>query len=186
MASTLELLLLAQLSGPGTPAFAQTDASTIAPGNVTAATALTKQWTALPGTPAVPQAYEVYTEFNGTWGGTALNLYGDIAGTATLLATVGAVFAPSVVSGNSVNGWLRLMVRVASATTCRLHIAGSINDQSLNSGVVTNGTGCAISGTVATGVAFAAADTIAIAYAFSSSVTGQSMTTYGSTFTRLA
>jgi hypothetical protein len=186
LASTLELLLLAQLSGPGTPVFAQTDASGIAPGNVTTATALTRQWTVLPGTPASPQAYELYTEFNGTWGGERLELFADIAGTSTLLAQVGAIFAPSVASGDSVNGWLRLMVRVASATACRLHMAGSINDNSLNSGVVTNGTGCPISGTVTTGIAFAGADTIAISHAFSSSSSSQGLTTFGSTFTRLA
>jgi hypothetical protein len=186
MASTIELLLLAQLSGPGTPVFAQADASGIAPGNVTTATAVTRQWAALPGTPAAPQAYEVYTEFNGTWGAQQLHLYADIAGTATLLASLGALFVPSAASGDNVNGWLKLTVRVASATACRLHLAGSINDQTLNGGVVTNGTACPISSTVTTGIAFGSADTIAISYAFAASVTGQSISTYGSTFTRLA
>lgn len=185
MAGTIELLLLAQLSGPGAPVSAQADASGIAPGNVTTATAVTRQWAALPGTPAAPQAYEVFTEFNGVWGGQQLHLYGSIAGASTLLASLGALFVPSAASGDNVNGWLRLTVRVASATACRLHLAGSINDQSLNSGVVTNGTACAISGTVATGIAFAAADTIAISYAFAASVSGQSISTYGSTFTQV-
>lgn len=185
MASTIELLLLAQLSGPGIPAFAQTDASTIAPGNVTTAMALTKQWSALPGTPTSPQAYELATEFNGTWGAEQLRLYGDIAGTSTLLATIGAVFASGASSGDSVNGWLRLTVRVASATTCRLHLAGAINDNTLNSGVI-DATGAPITGTVATGIAFAASDTIAISHEFAASSAGQGLTTYGSTFTRLA
>ncbi len=183
MASTLELLLLAQLAGPGSPVFAQTDTSSITTGNVTTATAITVPWASLPGTPAIGQVYGLKTEFNGTWGNQLLTFYADIAGTMTSLCTIGAALGAS---GDTVNGWLDLTVRVVSATACRLHLKGVIVDSTANSGHVLDTSAAPISSTVVTGIAFAGSDTIALACAFGASVTGQTVATLGSTFTRMA
>lgn len=184
MASTIELLLLAQQSGPGSAGLASTDISAIPSGNVTAATAVTKLWPALPGTPTAGQAYELATEFNGVFGNQLLTFYADIAGTFTSMAAVGAAFGSS---GDVINGWLRLTVRVLTATTCRLQLAGAMVDTTANGGHILSGSGgnaVPISSAVQFGIAFAASDTIGIGVAFGTSVSGQTVETFGSTFTR--
>lgn len=185
MASTIELLLLAQSSGPGSAPMISTDESSIPSGNVTSATAITKLWPALPGTPAAGQVYELATEFNGVFGGVVTTFYAGIAGSFTSMAAIGGTFGAS---GDVINGWLKLTVRVLTATTCRLHLAGSMVDTSANSGhILTGSSGNAvpISSAVAFGITFAASDTIAVGVAFASSAAAQTIETFGSTFTRV-
>jgi hypothetical protein len=162
-----------------------TSISTHSTGNVTAPTAITDAFTIDTQNGAVPLAFHtIKTFFNGTWGGQAMTVYADISGTFTALCTVGAVFASGVASGDSVNGWLELELEVITSTTCRLHIAGSIIDSTLNAGKLTNGTGAPVSSTVATGIAMAAGGTVAIAIEFAGSAAGQTIITEGARYTR--
>ena len=178
MASTIELLLLALLSGPGQPPMVQTDATTYASGNVTTATAVTQAWPALPGTPAAGAVYTVETAFTGTWEGNSLGFSADIGGTWYS-------FAPNIASGAfssaaAVAGWLKLTVRVTSATACKISLAGAIGE---TASAVSPGSGAVPVASSAASVTFGASDAIGLGVAFGSGSAGQGITCYGSTFT---
>jgi hypothetical protein len=181
MASTIELLLLASLSGPGTPVFAQTDPTAYSPGNVTSAAAITKSWGMLPGAPQAGQVYGIATEFTGTWQSEPLAFQVAVAGAWTQMnPSIGAsAFAGAAV----IAGWLALTVRVLSATTGRFALAGAIGAVS---SAVTPGTETIGLAPLSQTLTIAASDTIALGYLFGSSAAGQGLQTYGSTFTRMA
>lgn len=163
----------------------QTSTGGITTTNPTSPTAITAAYT-VDGSNGmtVGATHTIETWFNGTWGGQKMTVYADINGTSTALATIGAVFAAGAASGDSVNGWLQMKILVVSGTACRIHLKGSINDQTLNSGAITTGTGCPISSTVATGITIALLDTLAIAIEFAGSVPTQQIVTEGSEYTR--
>jgi hypothetical protein len=178
MASTIELLLLAQMSGPGSPVLAQAASATIPSGNATAATLVTQAWTALPGTPAVGTVYTVETEFGGAWEGNSLALAACIAGTYYQ-------FTPDIGSGAfsagaALAGWLRLTVRVTAASACKISMAGAI--VATTTGLAPGSGSVAIATTPST-EPFAGADTIGIGVLFGASNSSQTIICYGSTFT---
>jgi hypothetical protein len=160
----------------------QTSTLSVNTGNVTVKTDITTGYTlnsAVVGTVA-----EVATDFNGVWGGQLLTFYADINGTFTQVGLpVGAVFGSGVASGDAVAGWGRMVFRVVSATTVRVHLEGAIFDSTQNSGHISTSTQVNLGGTDVTGVTFAAGDTLAIAIAFGGSTAGQTIITEGSDFT---
>lgn len=178
MASTLELLLLAQQAA-FPPVVAFTDVSAITVTNQTSATAITKLYTVPPATPAAGTVYTLEAEFGGSWGAVAMTIWADISGTFTQLAIVSGTIGSSA---QSVGGSMRLDVRVTSSTACKLGLSGEIQNISANADITfTNAAPLTSAGL--SSATFAGGDTIGLAVSFASSVSGQHIVTGGSTFT---
>jgi hypothetical protein len=173
------VLLLAQLTGSNAPPQAATDPSGFNIGNVTAGTAITKAWPMLPGTPAAGTVYTLDTEFTGTWKSNALG-YGVFIG-STFTQITPSVGAPSF-STEIVAGWLRLTVRVLSATTARVALSGAIGGSSSYTAAAENVAITPVSQTLTV----AGGDTLSIGCYFGASTAGQGLATYGSTFTTVS
>lgn len=171
------VLLLASLTGGNAPVACSADPTSYNPGNVTTATAFTKFWTMLPGTPSAGTVYMISTEFTGTWQGNALAFAVDVAGTWTSMAP--SVGTGAFSSGATIAGWLVLTVRVLSATTARFALAGAIGETASS---VTPGSGSVPLAPLSQTLTVAAADNIALGYLFGASSSGQGLATYGSTF----
>jgi hypothetical protein len=153
-----------------------------ASGNVTTPTLITATYD-LDNILVPDSTYTLKCWFNGTWGAQIMTIYADISGTSTALATIGAVFATGTASGDAVNGWIEVVVYVASTSTCRIAVSGAIHDQTVNANNSTAAT-AAISGTVMTGVAIAGTDTLGIAVKFAASAAGQTIQSEFAKFTR--
>ena len=177
MSSSVELLLLASLTGGNAPPAVQTDPTSITVTNPTTATALTKLWTLLPGTPQAGTVYGLSCEFTGTWEGNALAFNIGIAGTFTQFNP--AVGAPSFSAGAVIAEWLNLTVRVLSATTARFALAGAIAETASS---WTPSTGQIAIAELSQTLTIAAGNTIALGVLFGASTAGQAIASYGSTF----
>jgi len=168
---------MALLTGGNAPASIQTDPTEITATNPTTATAITKNWTLLPGTPQAGTVYQLATELTGTGEGNALAFAVSIAGTWIQLNP--AVGAPSFSAGAVIAAWLNLTIRVLSATTARFALAGAIAETASS---WTPSTGqiaiCPLSQTLT----IAAGDTIALGALFGASTAGQALASYGSHF----
>jgi hypothetical protein len=173
--------LLASLTGGNAPASVQTDPTEITATNPTTATAITKNWTLLPGTPQAGTVYQLATELTGTGEGNALAFAVSIAGSWVQFNP--AVGAPSFSSGAVIAAWLNLTIRVLSATTARFALAGAIAETASS---WTPSTGqiaiCPLSQTLS----IAAGDTIALGLLFGASTSGQAAASYGSTWLTLS
>jgi hypothetical protein len=175
------VLLLAQLTGANSPPSASTDPSGYNTGNVTSATAFTKAWAMLPGTPVAGTVYEITTEFTGTWEGNALAFGVLVNSTWTQFSP--AVGAPSFGSAATVAGWLRLTVRVQNAATARFALAGAIAETASS---WTPGTGQVALAPLSQSLTVSAGATIALACLFGASSAGQGIASYGSALTVLS
>jgi Protein of unknown function (DUF2793) len=171
------VLLLASLTGANAPVACSADPTSYNPGNVTTATAFTKSWTMLPGTPSAGTVYQVTTEFTGTWQGNALAFAAGINGTWTQMNP--SAGSGSFSSGATIAGWLALTVRVLSSSTARFALAGAIGETASS---VTPGSGTIALAPLSQTLAVAASDTLALGYLFGASSSGQGLATYGSTF----
>jgi len=171
-------LLLASLTGANAPPSVQTDPTEITATNPTTATAVTKLWPLLPGTPQAGTTYQLTCEFTGTWEGNALAFNIGIAGSWTQFNP--AVGAPSFSAGAVVAGWLNLKVRVLSASTARFALFGSIGETASS---VTPSTGEVGVTPLSQTLPIAAGNTIALGVLFGASTGGQALATYGSDFT---
>jgi hypothetical protein len=180
VASTLELYLLALLSGPASPDFTLTDTSSISTGNVTSQTLITAAYPTLPGAPA-GTVYELKVPFGGVWGNQLMTIYADIAGTYTSLAVIGAAAGSS---GDTIGGTMALAAAVVSGTTCRLSLSGTFADLTVASGHLLSTSTIALASNVLTGVAFTGGNALALAIAFGGSTAGQGINTGGSRLTR--
>jgi hypothetical protein len=156
--------------------------SGFASGNATSPALITEAYD-LDSELVVGSTYTIKCWYNGTWGLEVMTIYADISGTSTALATVGAAFATGAASGDAVNGWIEIVLYVASATTCRIAVSGTIHDNTINANNSTTAT-CGIAGTVVTGVAIAGGDTLGIAVKFASSVAAQNISSEFAKFTR--
>jgi hypothetical protein len=177
VASSVELLLLASLTGGNAPDICATDATSYSSGNVTTATAVTKAWPLLPGTPQAGTAYELKTEFSGTWEAVAMALNVQVNSTWTQLNP--SVGAPSWGTSTVIAGWLELAVRVQTATTARFALKGAIGETASS---YTPGSGSIALAPLSQALTIAAASTIALGVYFGSSAAGQGIATYGSTW----
>jgi hypothetical protein len=178
MASPIELYLMALLTGGNAPPGVQTDPTEITATNPTTATAVTKLWTLLPGTPQAGTVYGLSCEFTGTWEANALAFNIGIAGSWTQFNP--AVGAPSFSAGAVVAGWLNLKVRVLSPATARFALFGSIAETASS---VTPSTGQVDVTPLSQTLPIAAGDTIALGVLFGASTAGQALATYGSDWT---
>ena len=173
--------LLASLTGNNTPPQVATDPSSYSSGNVTAATAVTKAWPALPGTPAAGTVYTLETEFTGTWQGNAMAFLVQAGSTWTQFAP--SVGAPAFGGSAVVAGWLKLTVRVLTASTARFALAGAIGETS--SSYLPGGASIPLAPLSQT-LAVAGGDTIALGVLFGAAAAGQGIATYGSHFTTIS
>lgn len=171
------VLLLAQLTGANAPPTVETDPSGFNSGNVTAATAITKAWSMLPGTPVAGTVYRLRTEFTGTWEGNAMAFDVAVAGSWTQFSP--AVAAGSFSNGAVIAGWLVLTVRVLTATTARFALAGAVSETATS---VSPGSGSAPLAPLSQTLAVAGGDTLALGVLFGASTSGQGIATYGSDF----
>lgn len=178
MASAIELLTLARHAA-FPPSAVWTDVSSYSSGNVTAATAITKAWTALSSPPAAGTVYTLDTEFTGTYENNAFSFHALIGGTDHQFLP--SVAAGSWSAGTAIGGWLRMTVRVTSPSACTLTLAGAVAETGTSYSPSTGGPPLAT--VPVTGAAFAAGDSIQIGVLFGASTAGQNITTYGSTFT---
>lgn len=172
--------LLASLTGLNTPVASQTDATSYNPGNVTTATAVTKAWTMLPGTPAAGTCYHIIAEFTGTFEANALAF--DVQVNSAWTQFTPAVAAAAWSSGTVIAGWLDLTVRILTATTARFALKGAIGETATSiSSATFQGPLTPVSQTLT----IAAADTLALGYHFGASNAAQGIATYGSDFITL-
>lgn len=179
MASTLELLLLAQQSAFPPPAV-WTDLTTVTATNNTAAAAVTKAWPALPGTPTAGTVYQVEADFGGSFGAVAMGVYVGIAGTYTKLATVDATFGTI---NQSIGGTFSVTVRVTSSGLCSASLGGNIQNLSANLHITGSGNVVPLtSAGIVSSIAIASGNSITIGVNFASSVSGQHVACGGSTF----
>lgn len=177
--------LLATLTGGNAPPSVQTDATNIPASNPTTATAITKAWGMLPGTPVAGQVYTLTTELTGTWEGNALAFNVGITpagGTAAWTQFNPAIAAGAWTAGTIVGGWLALTVRVLSATQARFAIYGAVSESTVS---VTPSTGSAAVAPISQTLAIAAGDSVAIGVLFGASNAAQGIASYGSTFTTI-
>lgn len=158
------------------PTFITVPGTTITPAN------LTKQYTVdavdglIPGT-----MYTLKTWFQGT---TALNnqsIFANLNGTTTLEVVISGNFIPGLVSGQTVFGWIELEVLIVNATTVRTSVHGVIASAPTPQ---TNTTSCAFASGVLS-LAFTGG-TIGLSTDWAASNAAQSVTTFGSRFTRRA
>lgn len=177
MASAIELLLLAGLTGGNAPASVQTDATNIVASNPTAATAITRTWGMLPGTPQAGQAYGLTAELTGTWEGNAMAFNIAIAGSWTQFSP--AVAAGAFSSGAVIAGWLELTVRVLSANQARFALKGAVSETATS---VSPGSGSVALAPLSQTLTVAAGDTLALGVLFGASNGAQGIATYGSDF----
>lgn len=172
--------LLAALTGTNTPVASQSDATGYSPGNVTTATAFTKSWPMLPGTPTAPTVYHVITEFTGTAEGNALAF--DVQIGATWTQFVPAVAAGAWSAGQTIAGWLDLTVRVLTATTARVSLKGAVSEVTTSiSSATFQGPLAPVSQTLT----IAAGNTLTLGYHFGAGNAAQGLATYGSDFITL-
>jgi hypothetical protein len=182
MASAIETYLLAMLTGNNAPALVATDPSVYNSGNVAAAAAITKAWPMLPGTPVAGTTYSLETEFSGTWGGNAFGFSVQV-GTAAWMQFFPSVGAGSFTSGAAIGGWVKLVIRVLSASTARFALFGGIAETA-NSWLPSTGQISMNQGSST--LAVAAGNTVALGCLFGASTSGQEITTYGSTWTTVS
>jgi hypothetical protein len=179
VASTIELLLLAQQSAFPPPA-AWTDLTAVTVTNNTAAAAVTRSWPALPGTPTAGTVYQVECDFGGSFGAVAMGVYAGIAGTYTKLATVDAGFGTN---GQSIGGSMSMTLRVTSSSLCEASLSGAIQNISANPHITGSGNVVPLTSAGIVGsIAIAAGNAITIGVNFASSVSGQHVGCSGSTF----
>lgn len=172
------VLLLAQLTGANTPPSVQADASTYASGNVTAATAVTKAWGLLPGTPAAGTVYTLETEFSGTWGTQALSFAVQAGATWTTFSP--GIGGSSFSSGETIAGWARVTVRILSGTQAQVTVTGTAAQASAP---VTPGFGNLVFAPASQQLTVAAGGTVALGVLFAASSSAQTVKTSGSTWT---
>jgi|ERR1700722_1367128 len=177
LASAIELYLLAMSTGGNAPPAVQTDATNITQADPTTASAITKSWSLLPGTPQARQAYRLETELTLTWEANALAFGVLVGGTFTQFSP--SVGAPSFSAGAVLGAWLELRVRVLSATQARFALFGAMGTESS----YTPGTQQLSIVPVSQTLTIAAADTVSIACYFGASNASQGAASYGSTFT---
>jgi hypothetical protein len=170
--------LLASLTGGNAPASVQTDPTEITATNPTTATALTKAWSLLPGTPQAGTVYQMSTELTGTWEANALAFNVEVGGVWIQLNP--SVGASSFSAGAVFAAWLNLTIRVLSATTARFALAGAIAETASSWTASTGQVSiCPLSQTLT----IAGGDTIALGIYFGASTAGQAAASYGSTWT---
>lgn len=181
MATALELFLLASMTGPSAPAVVATDPTQITVSNPTSGTAIVKAWGMVPGTPVAGTVMSIDTELTGTWEGNALAIGVLINGTFT--AFTPSVGASSWSAAAVIAGWLRLTVRVLTASTARFAIYGALGETATS---VTPGSGTVALTPVSQTLTVAASDTIALGCLFGASNGSQGVATYGSTFVTIS
>lgn len=167
--------LLASLTGGNAPASPRTDTTNIVASNPVTATAITRTWTMLPGTPQAGQAYGLTTELTGTWEGNALAFNIAINGAWTQFSP--AVAAGAFSSGAIIAGWLELTVRVLSATQARFALKGAVSETATS---VSPGSGNVALAPLSQTLTVAAGDTLALGVLFGASSGGQGIASYGS------
>lgn len=172
--------LLASLTGTNTPVASQSDATSYSPGNVTTATAFTKSWTMLPGTPAAGTVYHIITEFTGTFEANALAFDVQIASTWTQFTP--AIAAAAWSAGQVIAGWLDLTVRVLTASTARVSLKGAVSETTTS---ISSSTFQGPLAPVSQSLAIAAGNTLTLGYHFGASNAAQGLATYGSDFLTL-
>lgn len=172
--------LLASLTGVNTPVASQSDATGFSPGNVTTATAMTKAWTMLPGTPAAGTVYHIITEFTGTFEANALAFDVQIGVTWTQFTP--AVAASAWSAGQVIAGWLDLTVRVLTATTARVSLKGAISETTTS---ISSATFQGALAPVSQSLTIAAGTTLTLGYHFGAGNAAQGLATYGSDFITL-
>lgn len=170
-------LLLASLTGGNAPPAARADPTLYAVGDVTAGTAVTKAWPMLPGTPQAGTVYVLEAEFTATWGAQEMGFGWFTSGSWTQASpwVAGAAYGTSA----TLDGRLRLVVRVLSSSTARFSLTLVLTDfrNSLSPGT----------GTMAVALesytkTVAAGDTLALGAGWGASAAQQGMTAYGSSF----
>lgn len=174
MASTIELLLLAALSGTNAPALALTDGTTYNSGNVTTYTQISKAWPLLPGAPVAGTVYVIETEYTGVVEGNAWGFGVEVNGSYTgMTPNIGA---GAFSAGTAIGGWLRLAVRVASATSATAQLSGSVGETATS---VTSASTIALSSGSKT-LTLAAGYSFTLGVSFGASTSGQTVGTWGS------
>ena len=177
MSSSVELLLLASLTGANAPVACATDPTPFSAPNPVAAAALTKAWPLTPGTPQAGQVYQLATEITATFEANAMAFAVQIGGTFTQISP--AVAATAYGAGTILAGWLVLTVRVLSATTARFALAGAVSETTTS---VTPSTGSIALAPLSQTLGIAAGNTIALGVLFGASNAAQGAASYGSTF----
>jgi hypothetical protein len=184
MASALELFLMANLTGGNTPVGCDTDPTSYTPGNVTAATALSKTWTFLPGTPVAGTVYQLDTELTATLEGNAMAFAVALNNGSGVNWTQmnPALSASAYTSGTVIGGWLSLRIRVLSPTTARFALCGALSETTVSVSPTVGSTALA---PLSQTLTVAAGTAVTLGVLFGASTSGQGAASYGSSWLTL-
>ena len=171
--------LLASLTGGNAPASVQTDTTNIVASNPITAAAITKAYSMAPGTPQAGQVYVLEADFTATWESNAMAFQVGIGSPAAWTQMSPAVAAGAFSGGAVLAGWLRLTIRVLSATQARFALAGAVSETVTS---VSPGSGSAPLSPLSQTLTVAAGDAIGLGVLFGASSGPQGLGTYGSTW----
>lgn len=166
----------------GTVTLTQTDVSTNTLGNSTTATDLTIGWAPGANDGGMNTTYDIEFMFNGTWEGQQLQLGLMLNGTFIDVVPIGAT---AFTTGDTFTGTFRLRVRIITSGS-----SGTINIEGM--GVAQDGTATRVPSTSITlcgqimGHAYntTVTNTMAVAAKWGATAVGQTVSGYGSSFTR--